>query len=568
MKFTLALFFPVLAYAGSSIYTGFNYGAFWSVGSNVKYKNDFLDSFLLARNLKTPIPFDSARLFTCITAGTQNNYTGAFDAAVESKTNLFLGFYTIPSARGISPDAQVKNEMLALEKGFQKHGQALSDLVIGLSVGNEDIYHWEDVKDQDGKPTPGNSAEVISATIDNVRKLIKSSSFAKYMQGKPIGHVDTAQYAASVKGADFIGMTAYPWWANQTIENAQASFHGSLENVKRRAGNTPIWIAEMGWPASSKIDDLPKASAENMQKFWTDVGCSVLGRYTTFWFELLKDSEENQPDWGFLDVGTKQPRIKDLSCPNMFPSKDPHPQTPPSSALNLSSSLLSPIAAPSSSPSLPKTSQNTTHGMPPFTSSTLVSSEETIYTTVTKYVTSYISSAMAPLSTTTITKTWCVTQADVYSDGDPVTVAGGPAAPDGKCSQPPPFDGHPYISHGTGVQPTQVPNDRDWCVTMANVYLNGSPVPVDANPAGPDGKCASAPTYNLYPSMTAMASAFSLPFATSHASAIPSPAPSLPLSASSALPPVAPPGLTKGPSNVLMPPPVTKSSPGRHSILH
>jgi len=542
MKSTCALFFPLLAQAGSSIHTGFNYGAFWGEGSNVKYKDDFLDSFSLARNLKTTVPFDSARLFTCITAGTQNDYTGAFDAAVESKTNLLLGFYTIPSVRGISPDAQVKNEMLALEKGFQKHGQALSDLVIGLSIGNEDVYHWENARDPNGKPTPGNSAEVISATIEKVRKLIASSTFAKYMQGKPIGHVDTAKYAASIKGGDFIGMTAYPWWANETIENANTSFHRSLEDVKQHAGDTPIWIAEMGWPASSTIKDLPEASADDMQKFWTDVGCSVLGRYTTFWFELIKDSEINQPDWGLLDVSTKQPRIKDLSCPDSFPSNEPgtphpSPQTQSSSTLISSSSSSSSSLLPSlyylsmkatspsqsQSQSLQELSQNTAPVVPIVTTSTTASSKTT-YTNIASYVTSCTSSAVT--STKTATKSWCVTQADVYRDGNPVIVAGNPADPDGKCIEPPQFNGHPYIKHVAAIQSTEVPKDRQWCVTIANVYWNGSPVPVDANPAGPDGKCASPPTYNGYPYVTVESSAVFHPTATPTNTPLLQPAPS------------------------------------------
>lgn len=131
MKFISALLhFPLLTQAANNIYTGFNYGVFWGAFENSKTKADFLDGFMLAKNLSTPVVFDSARLFTCIQSNTADEPIEAFDAAVETKTKLFLSFWITPAKRGDSPDNLVKREMLALEKGFKKHGQAHRPLVI------------------------------------------------------------------------------------------------------------------------------------------------------------------------------------------------------------------------------------------------------------------------------------------------------------------------------------------------------------------------------------------------------------------------------------------------------
>ncbi|KAH7558510.1 glycoside hydrolase family 17 protein [Bipolaris maydis] len=302
------IFLSSFAQAASNIYTGFNYGAFWSVEANAKKKADFLDGFNLAKNLTTDIPFDSARLFTCKTAGTVDGPTEAFDAAVESNTNLLLGFWITPARSGDSPDENVKNEMAALEKGFKKHGQALSDLVIGLSVGSEDIYRSE-------AGELGLTAEVVGQTVAKVKESIAASPFAEYMKNKPIGHVDTAKYAV-VDNADFIGMTAYPYWNKDSINTASGSFQHSLEDVKQRAGNRPVWIAEMGWPSTdTEQHGAAIAGIDELQKFWTEVGCFVFGKYTTFWYELLKDSTPDQKaDWGLIDTLSRKPRIKDLSC--------------------------------------------------------------------------------------------------------------------------------------------------------------------------------------------------------------------------------------------------------------
>jgi hypothetical protein len=152
------------------------------------------------------------------------------------------------------------------------------------------------------------------STIQSVRKKIAESEFAKYMEGKPIGHTDTAPYAV-VKGSDFAGMNAYPYWTNTSISDAGSSFMGSLEDTQRRAGDMPVWITEMGWPikgANNTNDTL--ASVDNYRRYWSEVGCQIFGKYNTFWFELLQDSQPEQPDWGLLDTKTFQPRIPDLSC--------------------------------------------------------------------------------------------------------------------------------------------------------------------------------------------------------------------------------------------------------------
>lgn len=527
MKLILVLMFsPWLAQAASKIYTGFNYGAFWGEPGNAKRKEDFVDGFQLAKNLTTTVPFDSARLFTSIAAQSSNEATGAFDAAVEAKTNLLLGFWITPAKRGDSPDAQIANEMAALNKGFQKHGQALADLIIGLSVGSEDIYRWEEKKDESGQ-----SADVVAAAIEKVRKDIASSAFAKYMQGKPIGHVDTAKYVV-VKGAEFYGMTAYPYWNRDGIEKARESFHGSLENVKQRAGNTPVWIAEMGWPAAvTKSDGFAGASVDSLQNFWTEIGCSVFGRYTTFWFELLKDSTAEQPDWGVIDIPSRQPRIKNLICPGAFPSasnpaasnSQPPPTLGASSSQGVAPSLSfassvptadSPISIPSPGGSSKSTihiqttiyttvqppSPVSTPSPAPPPSSEPDTDVVTVTTILTTTIITKLASALAiaqSASPDTIPATtsipnplpWCITVADIDHNGHPVTLAGGPAGPDGQCSPAPTYYGYPYVTSGASIKPTPVPIGVPWCVTVADVDGTGQMLPVDAGPAGTDGKC-------------------------------------------------------------------------------
>lgn len=520
MKLLTLLLMPYIALAASKIYTGFNYGAFWSVGSNAKRKADFLDGFNLARNLSTDISFDSARLFTCKEAGTLNDPTGAFDAAVETKTNLLLGFWITPQYRGAPNDDQVNHEMIALQKGFAKYGQALADLVIGLSVGNEDVYRWENTAES------GVAADNVSRTIDKVRKSIAASPFARYMKDKPIGHIDTAQHAV-VDGADFIGMTAYPYWNNEGIADAYRSFHYSLEDVKRRAGKRPVWIAEMGWPVQGPQRAGAIASAENLQKFWTDVGCSVFGLYNTFWFQLLRDSTFEQPDWGLLDSKSHLPSIKNLKCPQAISNVTT--SSPISSVATLSalpSESLAPVSSSSSSTeSIPgtwvPTTTSTTHSKstihinttvyvtvqptPPATAPTLTDVEETTITTSTTTTTVFVTASAASVPSATITTDLpcCIYVAEIDRTSNIASITGGPANPDANpdtnCSASPTHTGPPYRTTDVSSKPYYTPITISWCIVMADIDRNDHLVPIFAGPLGTDGKCSEAQTYTGWP---------------------------------------------------------------------
>jgi glucan endo-1,3-beta-D-glucosidase len=309
----------------AKIYTGFSYSAFWGNNNSAKTYDDFHKGFSLAKGLAAPVAFDSARLYTCM-VHEKTETTPAFDAAVATKTKLLLGFW-VSGGVNITIDSQIDKEMAALGNGFAKHGQLLADLVIGLSVGSEDIYRF--IRNETNKP--GRAEVAMVAAIKKVKQDIAASSFAHFMKDKPIGHVDVAANVV-VEGADFYGLTAYPYWHNDTIAKGRESSIETLEGVKQRAGNTEVIIGEMGWPFEGAQREEAVASVQNMQTFWTEMGCLAIGHYTTFWFELVKDAELDQPDWAILDPITNQLRI-DLSCPGvpqLTPSAPPAPPASPS----------------------------------------------------------------------------------------------------------------------------------------------------------------------------------------------------------------------------------------------
>ncbi|KAJ4298182.1 hypothetical protein N0V90_006081 [Kalmusia sp. IMI 367209] len=331
------------------IYTGFSYGAFWSENEPKFYK-DFLRQFTLAKNLpNVPVPFSSARLYQIAQWGAPQEPSEAFQAAIETNTTLLLGLW-LP----------IDNELIALDKAFEKHGQKLVDLVIGISIGNEDIYRGSDECTQkENKPCQmAATADEVVANITYVKSIIQQKPWYKLFKSPPpIGHADIARNAA-LKEADFVGTNIFPFWHPDPIDKAWESFEISLTGIKKRAGNVPVWITETGWPSAGTNDTT--ASLDNMQKYWSTVGCSLFGKYTTFWFELEKDTHDpGNLDWGLIDIPSQEPKIKDLSCPSQpgpstLPSPSGHPGPSPSTsnpAWTIQSTIFSATAEPSSSPS-------------------------------------------------------------------------------------------------------------------------------------------------------------------------------------------------------------------------
>jgi glucan endo-1,3-beta-D-glucosidase len=100
----------------------------------------------------------------------------------------------------------------------------------------------------------------------------------------------------------------------------------------------------------------------------------------------------------------------------------------------------------------------------------------------------------------------CVTVADMDRNGKPVTVAAGPAGPDGECVPPPTDQGYPYVTARSAAKSFEIPIGTDWCVTVADIDRNGRPVPVDAGPAGVDGECSVPPTCSGIPAIATLIS--------------------------------------------------------------
>ncbi len=312
---TLIAAFAACFSTAYSHFQGFNYGSTHTDGSPVTL-DQFTNDFNTAKALTgTNHAFTSARLYTCIQAGTTNTPTDAFQAAVNTNTSVLVGLWA-----SAGPDI-INNEITALTTYLDgSNGAALAKLIAGISVGSEDLYRIS--------PTGIINKSGVGASPSDVTNYIgqvKGAIAVTPAKGALVGHVDTwtawvnSSNDAVITASDFIGMDAYPYFQNtmtNPIADGYSLFDAAYEATVSAAGGKPVWVTETGWPVSGDTSGDAVPSLENAQTYWDQVGCGLLfGKTNTWWF-TLQDAYPTTPNPSFGVVGTalSNTPLYDLSC--------------------------------------------------------------------------------------------------------------------------------------------------------------------------------------------------------------------------------------------------------------
>lgn len=305
----------LVAGASAANYLGFNSGSTHGSGA-AKVQSDFEAEFKTAQNLAgAPGDFNAVRLYTNIQGASTSDPIEAFPAAVATKTSLLLGIWT-------SGTDSIDNEINALKAGLEKHGDDLANLIIGVSIGSEDLYRA-------GATGVENDAG-IGAGPDAIVNFIKEfkNEFSKY--DFKIGHVDTwdawnnGSNSAVIDAVDWLGVDEYPYYQtgdDNTIDNAASLFKEAYDNVVKVAGGKDVWVTETGWPYEGPDWDKAVPSVANAKQFWDEVGCDQLfGKVPTFWYNLVDDSQTNEMSFAITkDLNTDA--LFNLTCPTTSKSK-------------------------------------------------------------------------------------------------------------------------------------------------------------------------------------------------------------------------------------------------------
>lgn len=294
--------------SADAVSKGFNYGSTKADGSS-KYQADFKNDFEAAKALVGNSGFSSARLYTMIQGGTTNTPIEAIPAAIEAQTTLLLGLW----ASGGNMD----NEIAALKSAISQYGDDFAKLVVGISVGSEDMYR-NSVTGSKSNAGPGVEPEELVSYIQTVRSTISGTG----LQDATIGHVDTwdswtnSSNADVVNHLDWLGFDGYPYFQltmENGIENAKKLFDDSVEKTKSVANGKEVWITETGWPVSGPQEGDATASIANAKQYWDEVACPLFGNTNTWWYML--EDEGASPSFGVVKGDLSTP-VFDLSCSN------------------------------------------------------------------------------------------------------------------------------------------------------------------------------------------------------------------------------------------------------------
>ena len=348
------------AVANGSNYMGFNAGNMKGDGT-VKVKSDFVNEFTKAQELSgTNGKFNSFRLYTNIQGGTTNTPIEAFEAAVDTGTNILLGIWA-------SGTKSIDNELAALQSAMDTI-DGFSDIVVGISIGSEDLYRDGPIGQSD-KAGVGAGPDTIVGFIRDYKNAVKGTS----LEGILVGHVDTydawtnSTNSIVIDEIDWLGFDEYPYFEKtheNAIQNGLKLFNNAYLDTVDVAGGRPVWVTETGWPFEGSPSNSAVASVSNAKTFYDEVGCGELfGETPVFWYNLLDDTASSgAPLFGIYDDSTGQPRF-DLSCGNVqakLPSTDTTTSTTHTSTKPTSTSTKAPPTSTSKHSVAPTTKTTTT----------------------------------------------------------------------------------------------------------------------------------------------------------------------------------------------------------------
>ncbi|KAL9607966.1 MAG: hypothetical protein Q9167_007163, partial [Letrouitia subvulpina] len=231
-----------LPQAKSIVYQGFNYDSGASFSSN----------FSAARRLAgTYGAFASARLYTMIAPDTLNTPTPAIQAALDTNTTLLLGLWA--SAGGDI----FGNELAALRSAIETYKQPFVDLVVGVSVGSEDLYRVSERGKKDMKP--GADADTVVGYISRTRDMLTEAG-GGLAKGVRVGHADTwgvwrdaPNVEKVIEAVDWVGMNTFPYWQagdENAPANGRSLFNEAYSATKKAAGKKEVWVTETGFPVT------------------------------------------------------------------------------------------------------------------------------------------------------------------------------------------------------------------------------------------------------------------------------------------------------------------------------
>jgi glucan endo-1,3-beta-D-glucosidase len=137
-----------------------------------------------------------------------------------------------------------------------KFGTTFTNLVVGISVGSEDLYRISAARIA-AKSGLEAGAVVLVSCIGQVRAVVKGTGLASVQ----IRHVDTipawatSSNSAVVSAVDWLGIDIYPYLETETeldsVDNDSGVFQDEYGLTSDVGKGKPVWVMGTGWPNSA-----------------------------------------------------------------------------------------------------------------------------------------------------------------------------------------------------------------------------------------------------------------------------------------------------------------------------
>jgi len=313
MQYTTFLSLLASLATANAVSQGFNYGNTMSDGS-YKLEATYVSEFKRAQTLQgTNGAFTSARLYTMIQGGSTSDPIQAISAAISTKTTLLLGLWASGG------QAHITDEIAALKAAITQYGTAFTDLVVGISVGSEDLYRVSPTGIENDSGAGASPQELVNY-IKQTRSAIAGTS----LSGAKIGHVDTwtawvnGSNVAVTNAVDWLGVDSYPYFENtvaNSIATSNKTFFDSYDNTVGASKGKEVWVTETGWPVSGPKDGQAVASIANAEKYWQQTGCDLFGVTNTWWYTIQDDlGSVPSPSFGLIGENINSAPLYNLQC--------------------------------------------------------------------------------------------------------------------------------------------------------------------------------------------------------------------------------------------------------------
>lgn len=194
------------------------------------------------------------------------------DLACPLGFKMMLGVYEFnPSSDNCSTwceaasKIQVENAIASVNK--------YPNCIVGVAVGNEDIYNWNFTSPQ------SEMQKRIASDISQIKQAIAGKNVpvgSAQQDGAWLQLAKNDPYDIIGK-LDFLGVNIYPFWSPEktNVQNGKEEFNAREQAIKNtpKFQNKVIIITEEGWPSQSSHTQNPNASkehADNYYQWWKD----------------------------------------------------------------------------------------------------------------------------------------------------------------------------------------------------------------------------------------------------------------------------------------------------------